>query len=561
MNLNNFQEFIDDVILKRGKDYFKKGHVEKIEEIGPNHYVVEVEGSENYTVEIIIDDHKNIMETSCNCPYDFGEYCKHQVAAFFALGNNAASDSKSAKQSKEKKVDLPTLLSHFSKDKLQSIIIDFAQEYPEFEKRLLFQYAPAKNELATSKKLIKDYIRKATSRGFIAWNRVSDALIGVYMTLEKARERVETGETENAVSLCLLAQSAVMDMLGYCDDSNGEVSVVMNRSFDIINDAVLSHAHQMDEHQQQKLYEIIMKEALGQGYEEWTDWKLNLFQSCVNLAFNPIIRQKLETELARMIETSKKDDSWSTGYLMGEVKLLQLELLERFDGEEKALQFIHDNIRYSDFREKAIIHQLRKENYLEVIRLCTDGEESDKNYRGLVHKWKQFRLQGYEGLGDSESQRKLLLDFVLENEFNYYIKLKELYTSVEWPTVLQTILQSFENRKHVPSTYVEILKTENLTDKLLEYCRMEPSSIQKLYPHLIKNYKDEVNAIFKTYIEIASERANDRKKYKQVCSIIKIYMKACDISSALQLMDELKERNKKRPAFLDELEKLEKTFK
>jgi hypothetical protein len=116
MNLNNFQELIDDVILKRGKDYFKKGHVEKIEEIGSNHYIVGVEGSENYTVEIIIDDHKNIMETSCDCPYDFGEYCKHQVAAFFALENDVVSESKRAKRVKEKKVDLPTLISNFSKE-------------------------------------------------------------------------------------------------------------------------------------------------------------------------------------------------------------------------------------------------------------------------------------------------------------------------------------------------------------------------------------------------------------------------------------------------------------
>jgi hypothetical protein len=554
MNLHNFQDFIDDVILKRGKDYFIKGHVEKIEEIRPNHYIAEIEGSEYYTVEIIIDDHKNIMETSCDCPYDFGEYCKHQVAAFFALENNEASGSKKAQPLK---LDLPTLLTNFSKEKLQSIIINLSQEYPDIEKRLLFQYAPGKNELAASKKLIKDYIRKATSRGFIAWNRVSDALIGINMTLEKARDRMETGETENAVLLCLLVQSSVMDMLGYCDDSNGEVSIVMNESFDIINDAVLSHAHRLDKHQQMKLFETIMKEALCQRYEEWNDWKLNLFHSCVYLAYNPEIRQKLEIELDRMIESSTNDDSWSTGHLIEEVKLLQLELLERFDGEEKALQFIQENIRFSAFREKAILHQLQKENYLEVIGLCVEGEETDKNYRGLIHKWKQYKLQGYEGLGDMESQRKLLLDFVLENEFTYYMKLKERYTSEEWPTLLQTILQNFENRRHLPSIYVEILKKENLTDKLLEYCRMEPSSIQNLYPYLIKNNKDEVNSIFKTYIDIISERATDRKKYKQVCSIIKTYKKVCDKSSALQLMDALKERYKRRPAFLDELEKLE----
>jgi hypothetical protein len=67
-----------------------------------------------------------------------------------------------------------------------------------------------------------------------------------------------------------------------------------------------------------------------------------------------------------------------------------------------------------------------------------------------------------------------------------------------------------------------------------------------------------MDTILLTYIESASEQASDRKKYRQVCSIIKTDEKACAKGNVLQLLNEFKVRYKRRPAFIGDLEILKR---
>ncbi|MFP5112432.1 hypothetical protein ACSU64_08615 [Bacillaceae bacterium C204] len=57
-----------------------------------------------------------------------------------------------------------------------------------------------------------------------------------------------------------------------------------------------------------------------------------------------------------------------------------------------------------EFRKKAS-NELSKGKYKKVIQLCLDGEQADTEYRGLVHKWREYRYQAYELLGDTEQQK------------------------------------------------------------------------------------------------------------------------------------------------------------
>ncbi|GAA0338415.1 hypothetical protein GCM10008967_30860 [Bacillus carboniphilus] len=85
MKIMTFEEHIDDLKLKRGKDYYLNDHIKSIEEISKNSYIVEVVGTDTYLVQIFTNDKKEILSTTCDCNYDRGEFCKHQIAAFFAL--------------------------------------------------------------------------------------------------------------------------------------------------------------------------------------------------------------------------------------------------------------------------------------------------------------------------------------------------------------------------------------------------------------------------------------------------------------------------------------------
>lgn len=48
--LDQFEQQIDETILKRGLSYFQKGHVTDMEETGNGQYEFTVEGSDTYTV-------------------------------------------------------------------------------------------------------------------------------------------------------------------------------------------------------------------------------------------------------------------------------------------------------------------------------------------------------------------------------------------------------------------------------------------------------------------------------------------------------------------------------
>ena len=54
LSLSNFEQQIDGTILKRGFDYFKKGYVTEVEDLGGGDYEATVEGSEIYTVHLHI---------------------------------------------------------------------------------------------------------------------------------------------------------------------------------------------------------------------------------------------------------------------------------------------------------------------------------------------------------------------------------------------------------------------------------------------------------------------------------------------------------------------------
>ena len=82
--LNEFEIHVDEDILKRGLQYFKKGYVTAVDELSAGEYEATVEGSESYTVHMEVKN--GVMNGCyCTCPYDWGPICKHEVAVMFYL--------------------------------------------------------------------------------------------------------------------------------------------------------------------------------------------------------------------------------------------------------------------------------------------------------------------------------------------------------------------------------------------------------------------------------------------------------------------------------------------
>ena len=91
---------------------------------------------------------------------------------------------------------------------------------------------------------------------------------------------------------------------------------------------------------------------------------------------------------------------------------------------------------------------------------------------------------------------------------------------------------------------------------MLRYCQRYPDKIVGLYSYLVEDYLDEVSFLFRKHIENEAQRANQRSKYRQVCSLIRDYREACGADDADRIIAQLKQSYARRPAFIEELGKL-----
>lgn len=82
VKLIDFEQAIDNRILKRGLDYFDQGHVVSLETKDKKKYKARVDGSEVYRVEISLNQNDEIEESYCDCPYDLGSFANMRQQFF-----------------------------------------------------------------------------------------------------------------------------------------------------------------------------------------------------------------------------------------------------------------------------------------------------------------------------------------------------------------------------------------------------------------------------------------------------------------------------------------------
>ncbi|PGL72208.1 hypothetical protein [Bacillus sp. AFS055030] len=370
------------------------------------------------------------------------------------------------------------------------------------------------------------------------------------MTLDKAREMLLEEDHDTAISLCLIILPEVIKMMNYSDDSGGYINPVISNSLDIIDDAAYFVSY-LDEKQQESFFMKILKEAAHSRYDDWSEWRYSLLESCIHFCSIEKLRKKLENKLEKLL-SEIKGNSWSADYNKENIKLLQYQIIEQYDGKEDAMQFVYKNVKLGEFREKAIDYLIETNDYLEALRLCEEGIIEDQEYRGQVLKWKQYQLNIYEKLEDKNKQCELLLEFIYESNFECYSKLKMLCQPSEWPSVLEEILTELEKQRYIP-IYEQILIEEKMSNKLLQYCKSHISSIKNLYPYLLKEYLEEAREIYAKLIEEEAGQATDRKMYKKVCKTIVEFNKIFGSQYAQDIISDLKEKYVNKPAFIDEL--------
>ncbi|WP_179393697.1 hypothetical protein [Carboxydothermus ferrireducens] len=158
--------------------------------------------------------------------------------------------------------------------------------------------------------------------------------------------------------------------------------------------------------------------------------------------------------------------------------------------------------------------------------------------------------------GQVEKLRKVALIKVYDGSFEHYKELKKTYSKDEWKEIYPNILEEIEKTKRLWNLYPQILIEEGEKKKLLEFLKKAPEYLTKYYKHLIPDYRFEVYELFSQYIIETAAKASNRRAYREIVSLLRQLVQIGGTEQAKNLMERLKAKYSRRPAFLEELAEL-----
>ena len=108
--------------FERGVDYYDSGLVESVTKRG-NRLFAEVQGSEWEPYSVGVTLQEDDFTASCTCPYDWGGYCKHIVAALLTFVHDRDRVKVSA--------PIEDLLSKLNADELRALVKNMIEADPK----------------------------------------------------------------------------------------------------------------------------------------------------------------------------------------------------------------------------------------------------------------------------------------------------------------------------------------------------------------------------------------------------------------------------------------------
>ncbi|WP_310199293.1 hypothetical protein [Neobacillus niacini] len=547
MNINNFEYGINKTIVDRGYSYYIEGNVVEAFEQGDNEYIFQIEGSDEYEVLVKIGDNGDILNSECDCPYDFGPVCKHEVAAYFQL-----YEMLNQKKKTSKRTTIQEVLNNLSKEELINIITNIAKSDTTLENSLIVKYSTSdtQNELETCQELIDSIVRKYTGReGFIKYRDTGAFVRELDGVVEKARN------TENvllALDIALLLLEEAIGAFQYADDSSGDIGFLVTETLEVIEEIATSWNDISN--QRTEVFEKLLAQTDHEVFEGWLDYKIDLLRICLEFADDEMLREQLRNKVESMLD--KKSSNRYMHYSNESMLQLLFQLIEQYGSQDEAEQFIHEHIEFSSFREQLLNKYLQEKNFHKVIEVAEKGETQDHQYPGLLSNWKKYRYRAYQFLSLKEEQQVLAKELLFAGDFEYYHDLKELGNENQGE-FYTNIKQELKTKKGWNTRiFLRMIEEENDLEEILAFVRDNPRYIEDYAEKLVKLFKEDVIEIYKTFIHSAARTSSNRRDYQGVCQIIKRYKKIAGKPKQVEAINELMGLYKKRPAFIDELEKI-----
>ena len=270
MRLDDFENYVDPEILKRGYDYYRDGRILELVEMENNRFRATVSGTYRYIVTVETRD-GYILSSHCDCPYNQGEFCKHEVAVFYELSKRFCSDKTSPSSHRKTITEkLSEIYEQVSRDELIQFL-DLLVSQNRSIRNLFLTYFSDYIEEDRHKKyrhLVREAINSGKDRhGFIDYNRSFRVTEQINALLQKAEEFITEENFTTAFTIASSVIEKLTPALHYMDSSSGGPGDCISWAFSIIERvAQLTPSREF----QDQIFNYLLKEfKTGQVQRLW----------------------------------------------------------------------------------------------------------------------------------------------------------------------------------------------------------------------------------------------------------------------------------------------------
>ena len=575
----NWQKLFASHILERGYDYYCDGAVENIE-IGRDDIRADVVGTEDYEVEISLNDGK-VTDMYCSCPYAAGgNNCKHMAAVLYEwtadimdedepedtdnedMDNDADAESMDLFEPavtvcdyKKKSAAVEKLVTSAERDIVQAFLVSVLAE----DKKLLLRFRNMVNKCAT-KEDVEDYFEQIDEIAdrylgrdhFINYYQAYDFMLELEEIIDKdVRRMIDNGSHISAFHV----MNHIFVLLGNVDmdDSGGETSMLAEQIYQLWLE-LLTKVNAQDKRKMFIWFTTHMDGSVIDYLEEYIE------QIIMEEFKEPEYEQDKLSFMEEMIEKAeKKDSGWSRDYAVGKWTVTYLKTLEEKNAPEDQLEEICKKYwNNSGVRRYYIDRYFEKKEYDRVLQVLDESIELDKAYRGQVLEYIQKKKEIYRLQGNKSAYIEQLWKLVLEQsagDLDIYKELKAQYSEKEWLIKREELFKKLPPNAHIDRLY----KEEKLYDRLLAYVLKSSGlyAVQSYENVLKKEYPKQILSKYQGEVNKMASCTGNRKHYADLVSLLRRMKRIKGGSEIVEtIVEEWKIKYRNRPAMMDELSKL-----
>lgn len=575
----NWQKLFASHILERGYDYYCDGAVENIE-IGRDDIRADVVGTEDYEVEISLNDGK-VTDMYCSCPYAAGgNNCKHMAAVLYEwtadimdenepedTDNEDVDDDEDAESMdlfepavtvcdyKKKSAAVEKLVTSAERDIVQAFLVSVLAE----DKKLLLRFRNMVNKCATNED-VEDYFEQIDEIAdrylgrdhFINYYQAYDFMLELEEIIDKdVRRMIDNGSHISAFHV----MNHIFVLLGNVDmdDSGGETSMLAEQIYQLWLE-LLTKVNAQDKRKMFIWFTTHMDGSVIDYLEEYIE------QIIMEEFKEPEYEQDKLSFMEEMIEKAeKKDSGWSRDYAVGKWTVTYLKTLEEKNAPEDQLEEICKKYwNNSGVRRYYIDRYFEKKEYDRVLQVLDESIELDKAYRGQVLEYNQKKKEIYRLQGNKSAYIEQLWKLVLEQsagDLDIYKELKAQYSEKEWLIKREELFKKLPPNAHIDRLY----KEEKLYDRLLAYVLKSSGlyAVQSYENVLKKEYPKQILSKYQGEVNKMASCTGNRKHYADLVALLRRMKRIKGGSEIVEtIVEEWKIKYRNRPAMMDELSKL-----